>query len=234
MAKQVIDAGTDQRPKAKHSKRDAKVWENFKLAIFPEEAEKGWRFYTSGGLLQSHDRNAKRDDGKRLDVFDPKYCPCPAFVKDDTSKPFEIDPDTGYPSGNVHRCNFELPEKYTGKKAMAYAQAHMQMEHWEDWKEVFKRSHGRTNPNGEALDEVDKRDEAPPMDTTFAWTNWRDEDSPSAVDMTPYEHSKKQAMEQYVKSKRGLDSMEKINTKRGRPPKVKEEGEVDGVTSNVS
>lgn len=222
---QVIDERGSTEIEDKRVARDRLVWDNFKQTIFPSEAEKAWRHYKTGGLLPTFEKGATKEDGRRLDVFDPEYPPCPAFTKIDKSIPFDLDPITGNPKGNIKRCGFEIPENYKGKGAMYYAQAHMMEEHWLEWKEVYSRRKGQKNPHGESLPSEDARDEAPPMDSTFEWPKWKTKGSASQADKSDGEIKRDEAQLTYKKSMRGKNLAKSNKDKKG--------SEVDGSTGDI-
>ena len=230
---QVIDERGSTEIEDKRAARDKLVWDNFRLSIFPTEGEKGWRHYVTGGMLPSHDKDARREDGRRIDVFDPEYVPCPAFVKIDKNLPFELSA-TGNPIGNVRRCNFELPKGMVGRSAVYFAQAHMAEEHFDDWKEVYHRRKGSKNPQGEQLPPEDARDMAPPMDSTFDWPKWKEQGKPSQADKNEAEIKMDEAKERYKKSKRGKESIAQINKRRQEKIDKNKGSDVDGSTSDVS
>lgn len=178
------------------------------LAFFGHNASKKWKKIESDGAI-NYVAAANDHSGKRYDTYNPKWCQCPAPVKDANGK-------------YTKRCEYHITSE--GKKSTAEAAAHMEIEHRDWWYETNKWFDRQ--PNGEML-------ERPPKSFEIKFPRWKEDGQKDYG--SKYEKSLDDAKRTYL-AKKGMvaktvddehkaeieEAVAEVRKGPGRPAKPKE------------
>jgi len=186
----VTEFGPDVKGKSNpHIDTDRMVIENL-IISYGTEAERAWRYYNRSGVLPQISKNDKG-------VVDPDYVPCPAPVK--------IDKNGGWTADNCKRCNATIPHNKHGRSARVWAQAHMEIEHGEDWVDMHSFV-DNDNRNGH---------KSPPQSAKVELPKWAvDEDDLRKQEMTESEKELDRQKREMRQSKSSKANITALNEKR--------------------
>jgi hypothetical protein len=177
-----IDTRMEDQDFQKETTQDKLAKENLKVN-FGSYAERYHRTL-SGKEFMPKDPKAVQKNGKRYDVFDPTYVPCPGPVK--------INETGGVNKGNLKPCHAKSPNDLKGKNLRDWWIVHHE-KHWDVWYEMNKR----TKENG-GLHRSDMRTEAPPGSTFVEYPEWKlKSDNSHVANMSEYEKRIAVAREKY-------------------------------------